>query len=265
MILIHFLKRSSSIFWMIALLVSIGWIAANPINGYTANAEGLYSGTFSGERNGTMFLLTDGSSKGQIYFWITAEQVIDTGKINVNSQGGFTFKCTYGLAGNGSIKPDGNVTGSWKVGGTTGNLKGVRQDSSKLKNLAGTYSSDLTGNETGELNLTVAINGSIKGTVRWDKNNLVEEGSGIVNSKGIFIFHTQDDTSIYGTIKSSGDVYGNWNNPFWETKGTLGDTPTSKNAVKSNNAAGDESMPVYVETQQDNTNGCFIRTMTPSY
>lgn len=260
MISIHFLRRSSGIFWISALIFTVGWTGLNPIDGYAANYEGLYSGVLNGEQSGTWFLQIDDSGDGQIYFLFTTQQVIDRGKVNINDPGDFTFKCAYGLSGSGSIKTDGNITGNWKLNSTTGAFNGKLQDRSELKNIAGTYSSSCTGNESGQLILIVAQNGSISGTLTWDKNGLVEEGSGAVNSKGNFLFHTQDDTSVFGTFKAPEAVSGHWNNPFWETKGTLGDGP----AVKTTSSADSEAMPVYVESQENDSNGCFIRTATPN-
>jgi hypothetical protein len=231
-----------------------------PVNCLAANVEGIYSGTFNGEQNGTWFLLIDDSGNGQIYFWITAGQVVDSGNIQFKGKNNFNFTCTYGLSGTGVINPSGQISGRWQSGQISGNFNGSRQDMAKIKTLAGTYSSNCSGNETGSWNLVVSINGSISGTVTWDKNGLVEEGSGVVNSKGNFIFLTEDDTSAYGSLNPSGEINGNWNNPFWETKGTLGDTP---HLTESNKAAGseDQQMPVYVESEDEN--GCFIQTVIP--
>lgn len=264
MSMIHFLKHSSSILWISYLIIAISGIGLTSSDGYASGAEGVYSGTFDGERKGGWFLQTDSSGGGQIYFWLKKEQVIDMGKVNVNDSGNFTFKCTYGLSGTGSIKDNGNVEGNWKYNGITGGFKGSLQDQTKLKGIAGTYSSNCSGNESGELILIVANNGSITGTVTWEKNGLVEEGSGAINSAGDFIFHTQDDTNIFGTLKSFEDVKGHWNNPFWETKGTVGTTAADKSTSKAISNPTSETMPVYAESQEDSGNGCFIKMVIPN-
>lgn len=256
MTLIHFLKRSSSIFWIITLVFATGWITANPINSYAADAEGLYAGNFSGEQSGNWFLLIDDSKKGQIYFWNTVDQLVDAGKINFTDKVKFTFNCTYNLSGTGSIDPDGKISGIWHLGAMGGKLNGARQDLKKIKSLAGNYSGNFKGAEAGDLSLTIATNGAITGTVSWEKTGLIEEGNGVINDNGKFIFHTRDDTSIFGTIKSSGEVDGTWYNPFWETKGTLGDTPIHQTSGVKNSSSS-EPIPINVENK-DNSSGCFI-------
>ncbi|MGD9211515.1 MAG: hypothetical protein PVI90_12090 [Desulfobacteraceae bacterium] len=257
MALIHFLRRSSSIFWISILLIALGWTTLNPINGYTANAEGLYSGSFSGERSGSWFLSVDESGNGKIYFWISTDQLVDEGKVDFSDKKKFTFNCTYGLTGSGSIDADGKIDGNWQLGEINGSLNGLNQDLEKVKSLSGNYSSTFKGSEPGDLNLTVGTNGTILGTASWQKTGLTEEGNGVADARGKFVFHTQDDTSIHGTITSSGEVNGNWHNPFWETKGTLGDTPIEKSS-STKNEVNSETMPVYVESQDNNNSGCFI-------
>ncbi len=249
------------------MLLLVGGILVAPNNSHAANAEGLYSGSFSGAQNGKWFLLVEGSGNGQVYFWIAAGQVVDTGKVSINGSNKFTFKCTYGVSGNGEIGADGKISGDWKYEGVEGKLTGTRQDLSPIKSRTGSHTIDGKGNEACRWIFNVAPDGSIKGNVTWEKNGLTEEGSGAVNSDGDFIFLTQDDTSVYGTIDSSGEISGEWNNPFWETKGVLGDAPLNvkqnSNPVKAVAADDTPQMPVYVESEEEN--GCFIRTLGPSF
>ena len=254
------LKQSFSIIFMATLLTLIGSMGAFPNNCHATNVEGIYSGTFSGEQNGAWFLLIDDSKNGQIYFWITTKQVVDSGNVQFNSDNSFNFACTYGISGSSVINTNGKISGRWKFGNISGKLTGSRQDLDKIKALAGTYSSNCSGNETGSWNLTVSTKGSITGTVTWDKNGLVEKGNGIVDSKGTFIFLSEDDTSAKGALNPSGEINGNWNNPFWETKGTFGNTPHLINSNKATSTKN-EKLPVYVES--DDEKGCFIQAVVP--
>jgi hypothetical protein len=254
------LKQSFNIIFITALLTLVGWMGAFPNNCHATNVKGIYGGTFYGEQNGTWFLLIDDSKNGQVYLWVTANQVVDSGNIQFTSDNSFTFKCTYGISGSGVINTNGKISGSWKLGEISGNLTGSRQDLDKIKTLAGTYSSNCSGNETGSWNLTVSTKGSVTGTVTWDKNGLVEKGNGIVNSKGDFIFLTEDDTSAKGAFNPSGEISGNWNNPFWETKGTFGNTP---HLIDSNKSAGTENEKLPVHVKSDDENGCFIQAVVP--
>lgn len=261
MILIHFLKRSTGVFWITALVIAMGWsVGINPSNCHAANGEGIYSGAFSGERNGTWFMVVDGAGNGQIYFWITSDEAVDSGKVAFSGKEKSAFTCIYGISGSVAISQDGRANGNWTLNGIGGTLNGELQDPSTLKKLAGTYAGRCSGNETADLRLTVAANGSVNGSVTWHKNNLAEEGHGVVNGKGDFIFLTRDDTSIYGTLTSSGEINGVWNNPFWETRGTIGDV--SKTKIKNSSksvSAENPKMPVYVESESGE-NGCFIQT-----
>lgn len=265
--MISFLKRSSSIFLVTALIFFAGGVIIVPNDSFAANAEGLYNGSFNGEHNGTWFLLINGSKEGQIYFWLTAGQVVDKGKVEFNGKGGFTFNCTYGVSGSGEIAADGKISGAWKFEGISGELNGSRQDLSEVKSLEGTYTSDGTGDEACRWTLNVASDGSIKGTVSWEKNGLIEQGSGAVNSEGEFIFLTKDDTSAYGSIDSSGKLSGTWNNPFWEIKGTLGDASKVKNSSSSSSktasSTSKQQLPVYVESEDES--GCFMETLLISF
>ncbi len=254
MTLIHFLRRSSVLYWVTPITIAIVLTILNPINSSAADVEGLYSGSFSGERSGNWFLLTDGPETGQVYFWIATDKLIDVGKVTFSGANKFSFNCTYNLSGTGSIDAKGKIIGTWQLGSIKGQISGMRQDLTKIKSIAGNYSGSLKGSEAGDLNLTIATNGAITGTVSWEKTGLIEEGNGIIDTNGKFIFLTQDDTSIYGTIGSPGEISGNWYNPFWETKGSIGDTATTKNTSAENNS---QTMPVYVENQ-DNSSGCFI-------
>jgi hypothetical protein len=255
------LKQSFNTIFIVTLLTLMGWMGTIPNNCHASNVKGIYNGTFHGEQNGTWFLLIDDSKKGQIYFWVTANQVVDSGNIQFNSGTNFNFTCTYGISGSGSINPNGKISGNWKFNEISGNLTGSRQDLSKIKTLVGTYSSNCSGNETGSWNFTVSAKGSITGTVTWDKNGLAEEGNGIINSKGDFIFLTKDDTSAQGALSPSGEISGNWNNPFWETSGTFGNTPHLINSSKKTATTENKKLPVHVES--DDQNGCFIQAVVP--
>ena len=252
-------KFFTIIFFIIFMLT--GWMGTLPTNCQAANDESIYSGTFNGEQNGAWFLRIDNSGKGQIYFWITASQVVDSGEIKFNSENKFQYTCTYGLSGSGGINTDGTIKGNWKSEETSGDMVGSRQDLAKITALVGTYSGRSTGNDTGSWNLTVSKDGSISGTITWDKNRLIEKGSGVVNSNGDFIFLTEDDTSAYGSLDPSGNIHGNWNNPFWETSGTLGNTAHSSGSNKTTITDDKQKMPVYVENKNDN--GCFIQMVVP--
>ena len=257
----YILKVSLSIIFFITFML-VGWMGTLPTNCQAATDESIYSGTFNGEQNGAWFLRIDNSGKGQIYFWITASQVVDSGEIKFNSENKFQFTCTYGFSGSGGINTDGTIKGNWKFEENSGDMVGSRQDLAKIKELAGTYSGKSSGNDTGSWNLTVSKDGSISGTITWDKNRLVEKGSGIVNSNGDFIFLTKDDTSVYGSLDPSGAIHGDWNNPFWETSGTLGNASHLSNSHKTTSNEK-QQMPVYVESENENENGCFIQTVIP--
>jgi hypothetical protein len=255
----YILKKFFSLIFFITFLLT-GWMDTLPANCQEANDESIYSGTFNGEQNGAWFLRIDNSGKGQIYFWLTASQVVDSGEIKFNSENKFQYTCTYGLSGSGGIHSDGTIKGNWKSEENSGAMIGSRQDPAKIEALAGTYSGRSSGNEIGSWNLTLSKDGSISGTITWEKNRLVEKGSGVVNSNGDFIFLTEDDTSAYGSIDPSGNIHGNWNNPFWETSGTLGNTAHSSNSNKTT-STDKQKMPVYVESENDN--GCFIQMVIP--
>jgi hypothetical protein len=257
--MIYTLKKIFSLIIFISFMLT-GWMGILPTNCQAANDESIYSGTFNGEQNGAWFLRIDNSGKGQIYFWITASQVVDSGEIKFNSENKFQYTCAYGLSGSGDINSDGTVKGNWKFEDTSGDMVGSRQDLAKITALAGTYSGKSSGNDTGSWNLTVSKDGSISGTITWDKNKLVEKGSGVVNSNGDFIFLTEDDTSAYGSLDPSGNIHGSWNNPFWETSGALGNAAQSSGSNKAT-STNQQKMPVYVES--DNDNGCFIQMVIP--
>jgi hypothetical protein len=235
----------------LALMAAVYLTSVAVVSADMAETAGVHSGTLSGFEKGIWLMWLDDNGKGRFLVWSDDSQLADSGTATANVDGSFSFATTFGIQGSGNILADGHSIGSYTIDGQTGSLEGLKQNSGALQKLAGSHTGTYSGSRQGTFIFAVARDGLISGSITASSDQLTEPGEGIINAKGEFIFLTRKDTSIRGSLDSTGKTKGVWSNPFWETHGTLSDGEQLP--------AGDNNPP---STGGDGTSGCFVGMLT---
>ena len=213
----------------------------------TEDYAGAYTCTFSGAISGIAIVHVDASGGLEGVIWSREDQTVDyvAGGAGVDADGIFSFVSFCGLYVEGSITPEGVISGTWEYGyGQTGTFEG-ELDTGSPDAFAGSYSGTFSGDDSGTWSASISSDGLVTGELHSTANGSTAVHLGMVDSLGNVIMITENDISIKGSIDTSGRISGIW------TDRTYSGTFTNQSTGDSGGGGGGGG------------GGCFISATRP--
>ena len=184
--------------------------------------KGTYSGTYTGDDNGTWSVSIAETGNGTAYSYSNLYNRPYVGLGSVDTDGSFTLYMDGGAVINGTIAVDGSVAGSWTNDTEGGTIEGALNSFDSLAELAGTYKGTYTGPDSGTWSATINDVGFVSGSSVSSFDGERISGDGNANTAGEIYAELNNGTILYGVLNSDTKaIQGVWYNPILDMGGTL--------------------------------------------
>ncbi|PIE71777.1 MAG: hypothetical protein CSA22_01070 [Deltaproteobacteria bacterium] len=226
---------------------------------------GLYSGTYTGNDEGSWIFLFDNAGVPQAMKVSSNSSFTDFGTGQSDGDGNFRISFQSGMVFRGNQLNPEHVFGSWEHASlnNVGEFTGSQDVVQLIHAFSGVYTGSLTGYDTQTFSIRVNDDSTCVGHIKNSSTNATTTLTGLINANGFFIWQTRDGMGLSGAIRNGQRMTGVWSvsatgstGSFTGLKDGVTDGDGEDDDHTDDDDSGDTASPD--DIPEDTGGGCFL-------